>query len=117
MSDILQIAIGLVIVGLVLWTVQRHGRDNPEGTGKLSRQIAKVVGDIRRIEERMEDSATKAELGVLSGEIRALEQRTATSAEVAALDAKLAAIAKAADRTEEGVQRIEGILIKKALES
>jgi len=134
MSDWLQLAIAGVIIGLVFLSVHRHGRSNPQGTGTLSRQIGKLFAEVSTLKSKLANTATKAELGILSGEVRSLEQMAASSGEVIALEGKInqlraelegraAAIAQkveglkdTGDHTREGVARIEAILMKGALD-
>jgi hypothetical protein len=134
MNDWLQIAIGALIVGLVLWVALSHGRANPTGTGKLSRQINKLFAELRRIEAKVDQAVTSAEFEEIHGELRRVEAGAAGKDLVVALEGKLnrmeerlkghadttqariEAVHDLTDRTAEGVKRIEAILMKGALD-
>ncbi|WP_448660318.1 hypothetical protein ACPVPU_07350 [Sphingomonas sp. CJ99] len=133
MHDWLQLAIGAVILAAVLWAVRQHGSANPESTGKLSRQVARIFAELREIKTGQKGMATRAELEALAGDLRELEARTASSAEVIALEgklnrieerlagqgqimaAKIDAVGASADRTEKLVSTMNAILMRKGL--
>ncbi|AJP73157.1 hypothetical protein TS85_17195 [Sphingomonas hengshuiensis] len=118
----------------VFVTVHRHGRGNPMGTGQLSRQIGKLFAEVQRLKTSQGNAATKAELGVLAGEVRALEARAATSMEVIALEGKVntlratlegqlntvsaqvSDLKESSEVTRKGVEVIQNILMKGALD-
>lgn len=134
--DWASVAISLAIIALVLlvhWRGQRVGIAGTQaGTGS-ARQINKLFAEVSSIKDRVEGLASRPELTLLASQLKALEQHAASSGEVYAVEGKINAlrsqlegniktlhaelqgVAKAADRTEDAVQRIEGILIKQAL--
>lgn len=134
MHDWLQIAIGLLIVGAVFWGIRANGQANPSSTGKLSRQIGKLFTELRKIENKVDQAASAADFESLSGELRRVEASAASAVVVLALEgklnrmeerlqghaettaAKIDAVHAMARRTDEGIQRIEAILMKGALD-
>ncbi|MEO7691274.1 MAG: hypothetical protein ABIS51_18465 [Sphingomonas sp.] len=119
MNEYLQLAIAAAIVIAVFWTVHRHGRGNPENTGHLGRRL-------REVETTLKGCATRGSLDLLAEQVRNLESHAASSGEVVALEgkingmegtlsAKIDAVAKAADRTEAGVQRLEGYFLQRGV--
>lgn len=127
MNDYLQLAIGALILGGVLFSIWLHGRGNPETTGTLGRQLRSHATKLAEMEETLKGCATTAALGVLSSEVRALEASAASSGEVLALAAKLNGLSDtinakidgvkaAADRTEAAVARIEDYFIRRGIE-
>jgi len=125
--DMMAVAISLVIVALVFWSVHRHGRTNPESTGKLSREIKKQAAAITALETKVGACATRGALDLLAEQVRNLEAHAASSGEVIHLSAQLAglrelmeaklnALEDAKNETREGVRRIEAILMKGALD-
>ncbi|MEO6217745.1 MAG: hypothetical protein ABIO86_17080 [Sphingomonas sp.] len=119
MNEYLQLAIAAAIVIAVFWTVHRHGRGNPENTGHLGRRL-------KDVEVTLQSCATRGSLDLLAEQVRNLESHAASSGEVielgaringieSTLVAKIDAVGKAADRTEAGVQRIEGYFLSKGI--
>lgn len=119
MKDWLQYAIAAGILLLVFWSVHRHGRGNPENTGHLGRRL-------KDVEATLQGCATRGSLDLLAEQVRNLESHAASSGEVIELGAKINgientliakidAVAKAADRTEAGVQRIEGYFLQRGV--
>ncbi|PKP93179.1 MAG: hypothetical protein CVT77_06510 [Alphaproteobacteria bacterium HGW-Alphaproteobacteria-16] len=134
MNEWLQLAIALVIVALVVWTVFRRGQLNPENTGKLSRQIGKLFAELKRIETKVDQAATASDFDRMRAELKRVETAGASVAMVLALegklnrmeerlhgqaettDAKIDAVHDAARHARDGVARIEAILMKGALD-
>ncbi|RYY25225.1 MAG: hypothetical protein EOP62_14280 [Sphingomonadales bacterium] len=127
MSDYLQLAIAAAIVIAVFYSVHRHGRGNPEGTGALDRRMQKV-------EQTLKGCATRGSLDLLAEQVRNLEAHAASSGEVAAIEGKInlaraeiqgvrdlmseriSGVAASAKRTEEGVQRIEKFFLEAGMQ-
>lgn len=96
------------------------------GTGSdraLLKDHARLKSRLSSLEESFKGCATKADVVALAGKIDALEEHAASAGDINALEGKvnvalteIAAVAKAADRTEAGVQRIEGFFIQKGIE-
>ncbi len=134
MHDWLQIAIGLLIVGAVFWGIRANGQANPSSTGKLSRQIGKLFTELRKIEGKVDQAASAVDFENLRGELRRVETSAASTGMVLALEgklnrmearlqglvetttAKIDAVHAMAKRTDEGVMRVEAILMKGALD-
>lgn len=91
------------------------GRSNPVGTGVIIARLARGENRFAALEEKVANTATKAELGVLAGQVRSLEEHAASSGEVAALSMEVKGVVASGRRTEAGIERIERILIEKAL--
>ncbi|PTS73813.1 hypothetical protein DBR17_17840 [Sphingomonas sp. HMWF008] len=126
MSDYLQVAIAALIVCLVLFTFLKYGRENPETTGTLSRQIQSHRTQIAALETSLEECATRGAVNLLAEQVRNLEAHGATSGEVLALEAKinalsttvtaqLATVAHSTERTERAIARIEGYFIERGV--
>jgi hypothetical protein len=122
-GNAIEIVVSVVILVGMVWIVFRTGARNPVPTGDLSKQLRHLGGRVERVEESIKSTASKAEVALLAGEVEALKQHTATSGDILALEGKINAlraeligIGKAADRTEQGVQTIQNILMKKALD-
>ena len=124
--DVVSIAICVVIVAGVFFSVWKHGRGNPETTGSLARQMRKYSSKIDSLEQSLEGCATRGALDLLAEQVSNLRASSASSGEVVALEmkiqgleqtlsAKIDAVAKAADRTEAGVQRIEGYFLQRGV--
>ncbi|MFZ5746377.1 MAG: hypothetical protein ACOY45_01825 [Pseudomonadota bacterium] len=115
----------LVSLGVVLW---RAGARNPIPTGDLVRRMALLATRLKRVEDRVDNTPTRAEFAAMTGELKSLEERSATAVAVTQLEARMATleeriagmggrleeriagVARAADRTEEAVVRIENFL-------
>ncbi|MEO6361080.1 MAG: hypothetical protein ABIO43_10985 [Sphingomicrobium sp.] len=115
-----EVLAAFAILGLMMVLAFKGGRNNPVTTGRLANDLHKTKNKLMVIAKELEEAATKADLEALRLEITG----SATSVEVKALSDKVTTVCtkvdgieKAADRTEEAVQRIEGFLIKKALGS
>ena len=126
MSDYLQVAIAGLIVCLVLFTFLKYGRENPETTGTLSRQIQSHHTQIAALETSLEECATRGAVNLLAEQVRSLEAHGATSGEVLALEAKinalattvtaqLGSVAHSTERTERAIARIEGDFIERGV--
>lgn len=123
----------IILAGLaaIIW---RGGSRNPVGTGALQRQISGIGSDVRALKAKLQEVASKAELDALKREIEDIEVRTASTADIERLagelkalrahmdghthrlDEKILAVKGAADRTEEGVARIEAFFLKRGIE-
>jgi hypothetical protein len=122
MLDTASLISAAMLLGLIV-AVWRGGAANPVGTRTILDKIGGHDARLRKVETRIEDTATNAAIGVLTVQLRALEAHAASSGEVIeiqgdvkALRATVAAIEKAADRTEAGVQRIEALFIKRGID-
>lgn len=122
-GSIVALALLVAIVGLA-FTGRRHGR---HGFGVVDRALVQEHGRLKdrmaAVEAQMGGCATKSDIAALNGKIDALEESAASSGDIHALEGKvnvalseIAAVAKAADRTEAGVQRIESFFIQKGME-
>lgn len=114
--------LSLLILASFAWMMWRGGSRNPVGTGSLQKQLNQIGSDVRQLKTTAAGGATKEEVTKLRGELEELEKRTASSAEIVALQGdvkvlhtKIDANSRAADRTEEAVQRIEGLFLQRGV--
>jgi len=122
MSEQLQWLIAIVILVGLASQIWRGGRANPVGTGALQRQLTAVGAEVKAIDAKLEGACSKSDLDRLRGEVERIEEAGASSVEIAELDGRIAVLDQkiegwggATRRVEAMVQRIEGILVKKAL--
>ncbi|MCW3835986.1 hypothetical protein ACFQ1E_08040 [Sphingomonas canadensis] len=133
MSDWLQLMVAGVIVGMVVFAILRSGQRNPESTGSLSRQINKLFAEVRGIKTEIESKASSADVAELRVELKRVEKEGASAAALTGLEGRLLAmeerirgqgetlqakidgIAAATHRTEQMMQRMDHILMQKAL--
>lgn len=106
MNDKLQLLVAAVIVGLVLYSFFRHGRSNPENTGKLAKRMGEIEKTIGRQDERMR---------AMEGSIERLTQSTATSDDIAGLREMIAGDRAINDRTWAAVSRLQDFFVDKAI--
>ena len=126
--------ISIVILLAIAATIWRGGSKNPVGTGALERQISGLQATVKSIGDRVGGLATKDELASLKREIEEIDARTASTADIQEvkgdikalgvqldgetrrLGERIGAVKDAADRTEQGVQRIEGYFLQRGVE-
>lgn len=116
----------LAFFAFVLW---RGGSANPVGTGQLQRQLNTIGSEVKTLKETVSGCASVSAIEQLRGEMREMEERVASSGEVVkvqaqvsdvngkvgAIGARLDGIEKLADRTDAGVQRIEGYFLERGV--
>ena len=122
MSDWLQVVIAGLIIAFVLYAIFWRGTQNPVGTGALQKQLNTIGSELRALATRVDDFCSSAELEALRNDVERIEKAAASSAEMIALEGKINVLGErvegwggATRRVEGMVQRIEGILVKKAL--
>lgn len=106
MPSIFEIFImGVIVVGMGI-AIMRSGQRNPEGTGKLSREVGDLKIQVRQIEEEIQGMATGKDIETLRAELRGYQQT---------VEARIEGDRKLNKMTHEGVKRIENFLIEKGL--
>lgn len=90
-----------IIIGILV-VVFRHGRANPENTGKISRDLMTIKGEVRELETRFE--AIERSVGQM-----------ATKADLARIETKLDGHRELSDRTAQGVRRLEDFFLEKGV--
>lgn len=120
----------LAILAFFAFVIWRGGSANPVGTGQLQRQLNTIGAEVKTLKETVSGCASVGAIDQLRGEMREMEARVASSGEVvkvqaqvagvngkvSAIDARLDGIEKLADRTDAGVQRIEGYFLQRGVE-
>lgn len=113
----LEIAIMIFIVGSIAWVVWRGGQANPESTGSLGKQFGGLSAKVTRLDLRV---------GHVESELAELQQTAATTKDIARIEqlineriatvnAKMEGHHKLSEATNKAVDRIERVLIEKAL--
>lgn len=122
MSDWLQVVIAGLIIAFVLYAIFWRGTQNPVGTGALQNQLNTIGAKLQSVSERIDGFCTTGDLEALKADIERIESGAASSKEIVALEGKINVLGERVDgwggatrRVEGMVQRIEGILVKKAL--
>lgn len=95
----------VIVIGLGL-AILRSGQRNPEGTGKLAKDVGELKVKVVQLEEDMHGMATTQDIETLKAEMRGYQRTVETRFEG---DRKLNKL------THESVKRIETFLIEKGL--
>jgi hypothetical protein len=121
------VALTLLIIGLVAWAALRQGKANPVGTGATLEQIAGVKTDVAAVKKdvgNVRAALTKLETGMgemrkeLDGcptedDITALKELVRS--ELGGLEREIAALKQIGEKTDQAVIRIEMLLMERAL--
>lgn len=119
----------LAILAFFAFVIWRGGSANPVGTGQLQRQLNTIGAEVTTLKKTVSGCASVGAIEQLRSEMREMEARVASSGEVvkvqaqvadvngkvSAIDARLDGIEKLADRTDAGVQRIEGYFLQRGV--
>ena len=106
MHEWLQLAFGALIVLAVFFTIHRHGRGNPESTGRLGKRVAELEKATERQAEKI-DGIDEA--------LERLSETTATRRDIETLRAEIAGDRAVSERTWHAVDRLQNFLIESAL--
>jgi predicted nucleic acid-binding Zn-ribbon protein len=102
--DTLLSVVILIAIALVIF---RGGSKNPVGTGQLQSQLNTIGSKIVRIEAKLADTCSAADLEQLRGEIQQIESGTASSVELVALQGELHVVGEKVNGWGEATRRIE----------
>lgn len=106
MHDWLQYAIAALIVFAVFYSVHRHGRGNPESTGRLARKVTKL-------EETLYQQGSKIEAVEVS--VDRLATETATKTDIARIEQKIDGDRNINERTWSAVSRLQDFFIERGI--
>lgn len=114
MSDRIELMITLLTMGIVLYTVWRHGRSNPESTGDLARRVGQLG---KKLDAHVELSkARDARVEQLAEQISEMSDGMVRASDLAALRAEISADRVVNQRTWEAVSRIEHFFLRRGIE-
>lgn len=118
----IETAVAFLILAFFGWVIWRGGSANPVGTGQLQKQLNTIGSKVEGLEKTVGNCASVDALEKLRGELQEMEARVASSGEVIALEGKIntlgervSGISRTVDRTDAGVQRIEGYFLAKGV--
>ena len=139
MFDI-EVIVSIAILLAVGWAVWKGGQANPETNRAVLGRVSRLTGRVEAIEQNLAHLCKREDLAAISGKIDVLEEHSASSGDINALEGKVNAMDATVDgklavlegkvnvlgeriegwggatrRVEMMVQRIEGILVKRAL--
>lgn len=113
MSDWLEWAIIVFIVLSIGFIALRHGRANPENTGRIGRKVNDVASDVQALSGR---------LGFFEEELEELKRDAATVKDIARLEERIQTVRAEmqghhalSQQTNSSVTRIERLLIERGL--
>ncbi len=117
MTDLIQIAIVIFIIGSLSFIMWKGGASNPESTGRLGRRVSSLSRSLTTLDGRVraiEDDVKELELNMATTKDieslgKSLEERTST------LRAEMKGHHDLSERTNRAVDRIERLLIEKGL--
>lgn len=112
-NELIQLAIGLAIAAAVVWTSVKHGRANPESTGRLGRRLNEV--DNRLKAHIASSKARDAKVEQLEHSIRDMAGDVARKGDIKALQAELGADRELNRRTFNAVDRLERSFLDRAI--
>ncbi len=113
MNDYLQLAIGVMIMGLVLWSAYRHGTSNPESTGRLSRKFGELD---KKLTAMAAHSAERDSRYVeLDAKVNGIADDMVTRADIDTLRKEIAGDRSLAERTWHAVNRLESFFIQRGI--
>lgn len=113
MNEYLQIAIGAMILGLVLWSAYRHGAGNPESTGRLSRKFADLDKKLSAMAAHSADRDSR--YAELDAKVNGIADDMVTRADIDALRKEIAGDRSLAERTWHAVNRLESFFIERGI--
>lgn len=114
MNDYLQISIGAMIIGIVLWSAWRHGASNPESTGRLARKFGELDKKLTAMATHSADRDKR--YGELDAKVNGIADDMVTRADINALRSEIAGDRTLAERTWHAVNRLESFFIQRAIE-
>lgn len=117
MSDMLQWAIVAFITLGIAVAIWKGGAANPEGTGQIAKQVGAMRGELTGLSTRV---------GFVEHEMEQLKNESASSEDITQLKAlfeeklstvraELTGSRELAERTQRGVDRIEGLILERGL--
>ncbi len=106
MNDYLQLAIAGLIVAAVLFSVWKHGRNNPESTGRIARRLTKLEETV---------SSQGQRISGVEESVDRLREETATRGDVEAVRVAVERDRDINERTWNAVSRIQDFFIDKAI--
>ena len=112
----LEIAMTLSIVALVLFAIFKGGQDNPVGTGRLQKELRAMEKRLGRTADADKLAELEAEMDERFARIEEKLPHMATREDVARIQAALDHVCRQNDRTEAGVQRIEGYFLQRGID-
>ena len=102
----LEWAIIAFIVLTIGWCVWKGGAANPMGTGRISRKVGKLSGEVTTLSMRVRHAEQ---------ELAELKESAATTKDIARLEERMAGHLALSERTNKSIERIERFLIEKGL--
>lgn len=113
MSDMLQWAIvAFITLGIAL-AVWRGGAANPQGTGKIAKEIGAMKGELTGLSTR---------IGYVEHEMEGLKTESASTKDIERLEEKITTVRaemagnrELAERTYTSVERIERLILERGL--
>ena len=99
-------AIIAFIVFAIAFVVWKGGAANPMGTGRLSRKVGHLSGDVSNLSIRV---------GHVETELDELKNTAATKADIATVRAEIAGLTALVNRSASGIERIERLFIEKGV--
>lgn len=105
-NSTLEWAIIAFIVLTIGWCVWKGGAANPMGTGRLSRKVGRLSGDVSTLSQRV---------GHVERELEELKAEAATTKDIERLEERMLGHKELSERTNKSVDRIERYLIEKGL--
>lgn len=105
-NEWLEWAIIIFIVLAIAFVVWKGGAANPMGTGRLSRKVGHLTGEVSNLGTRMKH---------VEQEVEELKEEAATTKDIARLEEKIAGHHALLERTSKGVDRIERLFIEKGV--
>ena len=113
-----EVVAAVAIIAVMLWIARGQGRSNPVSTGKLQQDVHTTKNKLMVLEKQMESVATQEDISKLRKEMvghATSDQVAAVKTEVAVVCEKVVGIEKSAERTAEGVKRLEHYFLKKGI--